>query len=594
MRQANVVSQLIDTNPALPQGSGAREIRHMLQTLRAFAALTVLALSATGAGAQRPARVLLVPLDDRPSSLQWPERLGAIAGATVVAPPREMLGRFATPGRPAAIIAWLRRQDLASFDAAIISLDMLAYGGLVASRTMASATTDEALARIGVVHELKRRAPRLRVYGQSVGMRLAPTADGSGEAYRVALARWAEIAPSGSDTSGRDTSLARETRELEARIPAAALAAYRATRARNHRLNEAAVDLAAQGILDLLVLSQDDARPRGLHVREREALAATVTRRALTARVVLQPGTDEVAMLLLARALRPAGERRERVAAIYADPATADRAMPYEDQPLRETIRRQLMTAGAEFEPDPARATLRLYVLASRGDTSRTLAFADTVTAAMARAGANSGVAVADVDPRGNVQGGDSVFTEALLRGRRVADLDGYAAWNTAGNAIGTTLAQALIRRAAGGAVNRTAQAWFLLDRFVDDYAYHTLVRPALQALSRTRQWSAIGLSPDQAREAEGWATPQLRTQFTRLADVVLPSGCAARDMVFRLPWDRAFEAEFDFSVHCRQARGAVQLTEPSLRGAASDDGGCGQCSTRGHRAHAACPEMGV
>lgn len=145
------------------------EPRRIRPQYRALRWLLVLALVPLRADAQRPARVLLVPLDDRPPSLQWPVRLGAIAGATVVTPPREMLGRFTTPGRPGAIIEWLRGQDLASFDAAIVSLDMLVYGGLVASRAIGSATADEVLARVEVLRELSRQAPRLKLYGQSGG-----------------------------------------------------------------------------------------------------------------------------------------------------------------------------------------------------------------------------------------------------------------------------------------------------------------------------------------------------------------------------------------------------------------------------------------
>ena len=82
-------------------------------------------------------RIALVPLDDRPVCLQYPTMMAPLAHAEVVAPPIELLGRFTTPGDTDAIARWLRAQDWRAFDALIVSTDMLAYGGLVASRVHA-------------------------------------------------------------------------------------------------------------------------------------------------------------------------------------------------------------------------------------------------------------------------------------------------------------------------------------------------------------------------------------------------------------------------------------------------------------------------
>ncbi|HVF86369.1 MAG TPA: DUF4127 family protein, partial [Pyrinomonadaceae bacterium] len=120
------------------------------------------------AGAQRlahtyAARVLLIPLDDRPPCLQFPIMQGLIADAEVVAPPREMLGRFTVPGDAERIAAWVRAQDFTRFDRVIVSIDMLAYGGLVASRVHRT-PRDEAMRRLDLLRDIRRRAPRLPVY----------------------------------------------------------------------------------------------------------------------------------------------------------------------------------------------------------------------------------------------------------------------------------------------------------------------------------------------------------------------------------------------------------------------------------------------
>jgi hypothetical protein len=58
------------------------------------------------------------------------------------------LGCFEVPGRPDTISRWL--SDLPEVEALIVSVDMLAYGGLVASRH-ASLAEDEALSRLQVL-----------------------------------------------------------------------------------------------------------------------------------------------------------------------------------------------------------------------------------------------------------------------------------------------------------------------------------------------------------------------------------------------------------------------------------------------------------
>ncbi|HEY0656996.1 MAG TPA: DUF4127 family protein, partial [Pyrinomonadaceae bacterium] len=93
-------------------------------------------------------RLLLVPLDDRPPCLQFPVEMGKIGDAEIVTPPKELLGRFTTPGQSDKIVEWLKAQDLKSYDAAIISLDMTAYGGLVAMRRYGETTAEMALRRI--------------------------------------------------------------------------------------------------------------------------------------------------------------------------------------------------------------------------------------------------------------------------------------------------------------------------------------------------------------------------------------------------------------------------------------------------------------
>lgn len=523
-----------------------------------------LAWPASPVHAQAPMRVALVPLDDRPVCLQYPEMLAPLAHARVEAPPRHLLGRFTTPGDAAAIGRWLAALDLSTIDALIVSVDMLAYGGLVASRVHA-VDDATALARLQVLRDLRARRPDLPIYGFSVITRLAPTADGASEAWRTQLARWAEIA---ADAAG-DPVLAQEQAALEREVPALALADYKAARARNLRVNRASLDLLADGVFTHLVLSQDDARPRGVHVAERESLARVIGERKLTSRSGLQPGADEVAMLLLARAVLAHHGLRPSLQPVYSTEAARTMVAPFEDRPLHETVRFQIATAGAAVI-DGVAADLALFVFASRHDEGRAEAFAGQVAAAV---DAGRPTVVADVDPVGDVQGASVPFTEALLARGVAPRLAAYASWNTAGNTIGTAIPHGLLHYAGMALAARCrSEAWhaaaaaqlrFLLHRFVNDYAYQGVVRRDVNATLRREGRSALWLNEHADETASAIAlalTPYVARLEARLADAPVRLGPAngavleARlngvgALAVGLPWARTFEARIEVPV---------------------------------------------
>lgn len=509
-------------------------------------------------------RIALVPLDDRPVCLQYPEMLARIAHAEVVAPPLSNLGRFTTPGDTAAIAEWLRSQDWRTFDALVVSIDMLAYGGLVASR-VPDATAQDALARLGVLEHIRKASPSLPIHAFSVIMRLAPTADGRNEAFREPLARYAELA---SGTTNADE--ANELAVLTSRIPESVRQDYLRARARNRQVNLAAVDLAARKVVDSLVVSQDDAKPRGVHLADRAAIERVVRGKNLGARVGIQPGADEVAMLLLARAVLDARGLKPVVRAIYPTERARTMVAPFEDRPLHDTVAFQLAAAGATPASADAKASdLDLYVFASRHDAGVPATFAARIVRDV-KAGARA--IVADVDPKGDVQGASPAFTEALLEAKVFPALQGYASWNTAGNTLGTAIAHGLLAWAGATLMTRCtspewsalagAQVTFLLHRLVNDYAYQGVERPALNANLRQAGRATLWLKDHAADVASGLQStlaPRLAQYARVFAPVYTPAAPAPTDVAVQvgeprnlrvsLPWDRTFEARISFEV---------------------------------------------
>ncbi|MBA3442289.1 MAG: DUF4127 family protein [Pyrinomonadaceae bacterium] len=517
----------------------------------------------------RSPRILLIPLDDRPPCLQFPTLIGRIGGVEVVTPPRPMLGRFTEPGNPEMIIEWLQRHEVKGYESAIISIDMLAYGGLVNSRIHRT-PLNKALKHLEIVQTIRRVAPRLPIYGFNVIMRLAPTADGRNEAYRAKLARWAEISPDGP----KDAKLRKEVAELESEIPAAALSDYKDARRRNFRINQASIEMVRRSVLDYLILSQDDAKPRGVHVGERERLVGEAAQLRISEKVVVQPGADEVAMLLLARALNRRFNYTPRIAAVFSSEATRNKVMPFEDRPLHRTVSFHIAAAGGREVVRDEDADILFYVYASRHEAGAAPSFAEQVERAIKQ---KRPVIVADIDPVGDVQGADPRFTEHLRKRKLFPRLTGYASWNTAGNTIGTALSHGIVyalslhRLAndaliAGDLAERVgnAQLKFLLHRLADDYVYHALVRPQAKELAASSKLNPNNLAGENQKRVESFIREQVSAQigdFRRdFTDPFLavkfdgqgsvrfePHGIT--NFVLSLPWGRTFEAEIDFDV---------------------------------------------
>lgn len=502
------------------------------------------------------ARVALVPLDDRPQSLQDPVLVGAVADVDVVTPPRIDLGRFLKTGNGDAIARWLDELDLSTIDAVVISADMLAYGGLVGSR-VPRVFEAEGRRRLEAIARLKARRADLRVYVFSTIPRLALTSDGN-DASRQPLARWGEIAPG----VATDPALAAEAAAIERELPTGALDRYRATRDRNRALNLALVEAAARGAIDYLVFGEDDETATGLHVSDREAIARAVETSALGDRVRLHPGVDELGSLLLTRAVLTRLGHRPTLQPVYSSQAGST---------LAAALASHAQVAGARLAD---RGDLQVFVYSSRHDTPD---LADTFAARVAKAvAAQSRVVVADVDVKAADSGSSLPFIEGL-RSRKIAPrLFAYASGD-AGRAFGAALSQGLLFSAAVDTVAQAsrdaalrvaaAQVHALLSRLVTDFLYQGVVRrQATEDFLQPRGLSAQRLDESGRARVEKYLLGEIKplaesvTADFSAAPWRLPAragqrpatGLTVKDLegfAVSLPWGRMAEADITFGV---------------------------------------------
>jgi Protein of unknown function (DUF4127) len=485
------------------------------------------------------ATIVFVPMDDRPVTWSLPIMLGQIAGRTVTAPPQSLLGNNLQPGDPDAIITWLNARAPRA-QTYVLSSDMLAYGGLIASRVPGASYADAAM-RLREIARLRARYPDAWIGVFGTIMRLAPTGVPANAAYFAPYPVWSYLQQYANLHDPLEPSEESDAQRLRGLIGAPVLDAYLQTRARDYGVDQLLIDQVRAKSIDRLVLGQDDAKPYGLHVPEVQALQAGLDASDLGNRASIEPGADELGMALVAHALASDAHWTPRIAVQYSTLQGASYQDPLEYAPIGITIDRLIALCGGVRDDAAPDIVLFVHVPESRGSDTRSL---DVIRAYLYD---RKSVAVADLSFETSYDD-QKAFAMALLASGTAARLDAYSAWNTDANTVGTALAEAI---AAGAgrrlhSYNALAHQTFTYVRFVDDVDFHDDVRPALNdwlaaqgVTDHTLLAPEVAAATSQRNRALLWYAAQ-----TTLAQLYPQLHIAA--MSITMPWDRTFETAID------------------------------------------------
>jgi hypothetical protein len=490
-------------------------------------------------------KVGLIPLDERPVNTRYPRLLAEIAGAEVILPPGDFLSDYRVPARSDALMDWLNAHA-PGCDVLIAGCETLGYGGLIPSRTSHEPAAT-ILARLETLRGLKILQPTLNIFGFNLITRIphynsAVEEPGYWAEYGANLYRLSQL----MDRAGQGEPIGEELAELRARLPEAHISDFLQRRLRNHTVNLAAVGLAAEGIFDLLVVSSDDTSPYGLSSREKRWVSEWAARVNLGDRLLMYPGADEVGSILVARAVNQQEGRAPSFQVDYGVPSGDSIVAAFEDSAVRVTVERQIYAAGATIRQEGA--DILLLINPPRSPEHQwPLPYSEVellerrphLQAAVGRLArwleSGKPAAVADV---AHANGADLLLVEMLREAGLLLKLDAYSAWNTAGNSIGTTVAQACL--AWHGGRNSLAQRRFLAHRLVEDWAYMGVVRDQVTAwLEAETGWREP--TPEMVKTTAEW----IEQHLAEVADQ-LHTGFRIVSRSVRLPWNRTFEIDFD------------------------------------------------
>lgn len=488
--------------------------------------------------------ITFVPMYATPAAAQLPVMAGRIAGVRVAEPPMSMLGDYIAPGDVEGIGAWLQRPPANAGNAFVISADMLSYGGLDASRVPGGVTQAQALSRLDALKRLRAAHPHAWIGSFGTIMRLEPTSvtpvgEAVGYSQIAQYPTWEYVWDYAQLHDPPVPSEEPRARRLRSLMGEDVLERYLATRDRDRNVDAAELSLVADGTVNRFVLGQDDAGPVGLHVKDVRALQDTVQRLDIGDRASIEPGADELGLVLVANAIARSIHWTPHVAVAYSRPGGGQTQDPLEYAPIDVTINALIRLAGGVR--DDTRPDITLYVRVPHTTQAQDALLLDTLRAQIA---AGRSTALIDLTYLTYSYVAQGAFATQLIDAGIAGTLDAYSSWNTDANSVGIALGEAICvgagRRSAR--YDPIAHAEFMLDRYIDDYIYHTRVRPQLNSeLSAQGISEHYWLAPDVAQRANTRVRELITPLARQLAQQIYPH-YRVRRMDIELPWPRTAE----------------------------------------------------
>ncbi len=500
--------------------------------------------------------IIYVPLDERPCNYKFMPMLAKDTDYNVLVPPPELLGRKKTPARVEALWNWVF-ENAKSAEGAILSIDMLVYGGIIPSR-LHNLTAEEGKAILGKLRKLRSMNASLTIYAFNLIMR-CPSYSSSDEEPDYYEDYGTEIFKSGY--LGHKYELNEITKDEEAeyalianRLPAKILQDYTDRRKINLEINKLTIDLLKEGIIDFLVIPQDDSAPYGFTAIDQARLRNYISEKNAGLKVYMYPGADEVGMTLFARMVNESRGYRPNVYLRFSSIRSPFVIPLYEDRMLYESIKYHVLCAGGLIcdsltDADmvlmvnaPAEKMLEANLQHTKGSNytvgRNLIEFVEYIDFVINTKKLTC--AVADV---AFANGGDLELLDYLKQKNLLFKLSSYAGWNTSSNTLGTAITQAFICHLYG---ETQSHYNFLGLRYVEDAAYCAQIRK----LVTERYLPDMQLNYFRTDGPSGKVAEIVKHELQKFSDSYLSDG--QHKIIIKdtyMPWSRMFEVGLEVEV---------------------------------------------
>ena len=381
-------------------------------------------------------KVLLVPLDSRPPCGQLVADNGRTVGIEIILPPSETMDFYTLPGDTSKMRKWLY-DEIKNCDEAIISIDQLLYGGLIASRNK-TIKDEDITALAEYLKKLHEDNPNKKIHAFSILPRMNPPDFVEKYQDRKKLMEWSRLVHKYDDKPLSET--AEKIQILEREIPSEQIKAYTEIYNRNLRLNCILAKLVADGTLEDLTFGQDDGEVYSLpNLKLKEFMHYLHKNKIPGDKLAILHGADEVALSILTNIISRSNSFKVYVD--YSSEKAAMKVMPYMAICNQDTAHERLNFHHDFIVGTPEEADYILFISATDEETmDRRRYNAEKLLDYQQR-----GKPVALVDLSKSFIAQEALLPILLKENFPVNSLIAYAGWNTASNSIGTAVSQAEI-----------------------------------------------------------------------------------------------------------------------------------------------------
>lgn len=495
-------------------------------------------------------RILLLPLDERPCNYRYPQMITQdCEDIDLRMPPESLLGQKNCPADVDALIRWLL-DNFGACDYAVISVDMLVYGGIVPSR-LHYLTKQECLFRLSILEQLHALHPEVKIFAFSLIMR-APSYSLSEEEPPYYGLYGKDLYQLGvlKDRCSREICTTEDIAErtlLEQRLPTEVVSDFCQRRELNHEINLHAISLVKSGIINFLLIPMDDCAPFGWAAMERQVIQNEIRRSKLGGQVFSYSGADEAGCILTARAVNMGRGIVPSLYPYYSSVLGPGITPKFEDRPLGENLKWLIAAAGGRTAICPEQADYILMINAPTaggtymGDVNLPIEQLDSSYnncrclpdfAANLRA-TKKPVIVADL---AFANGADDEWMELMKQEGLLPKLYAYAGWNTAANAAGTCISQGMICQG-----DLCKSRLFTTHRILEDWLYMSHIRKL--AADYVTENNLIFDSSEQEAQIQAYVLQKIRTLAKSLS---LPANVTIKGVTF--PWHRLFEIDLQIA----------------------------------------------
>ncbi len=505
-------------------------------------------------------KIVLLPLDERPCNYEFPKKLFNHSDIEIVRP--QKLGSKKIPASFGVIEKFLR-EECANADGLVISMDMLLYGGLIPSR-LHHEDKDALLKRIQILKEIREKNKKLVIYAFQVIMRCPDYSsdDEEPDYYKIygkeinELGVAVHLSRLGIES---DVSVKKAMEKVDSKC----LDDYISRREINRYMNVETLQLARDGLIDALVIPQDDSSKYGYAAIDQKAIREKIIEYDMEDKVLMYPGADEVELTLLARMLNFLAQKQPKIYVKYASEMAKNMIPLYEGCTLSNTIKYHILSAGCLATESYESADIVLFMTAPADGMEEAMTqpsekleycvernIAEMIDLLKYCVKQDKIVAIAD---NAYANGGDLGIIKILNNNHLLMRVDGYAGWNTSANTLGTAIAEGVDSYLHGKSGNHQK---FLAERYVEDAGYCSVVRKSVtEKLPDSMNYFDV-------REPDGMVAQMVKEELEQFVKEKLSS--AADEIVVKkvsMPWSRMFEVNLEVEyINGKDVSGADKL----------------------------------